>query len=263
MVLPAACVPAPTVEIMPTASPTAQPTQTLPSPTPGVPVSASPVPGENLNANPGDSYAPEELNGVADPGEQLPSHSSYDEAKRANPDVIGWIQIDDTVIDYPVVRGADNSFYLGHDVEKKKSKYGAIFMDFRNAESYQQRHIIIYGHNMKNGTMFHDLMNFKQKEFFDAHRTIKLYWDGVETEWQVYLAYIIMPNTIYHIHVRFADNQEFANIMNQTIEYAKTVKPMNYDPTVTIKPDDKVITLSTCTYEYDGSYFAVMAKRVK
>ncbi|HWS28658.1 MAG TPA: class B sortase [Clostridia bacterium] len=263
----AACSGTPIVEIGPGPSPTQSPVPSpTPSATPQIAVTASPLPGENLNASPtgtDDSYSPDELNGVAGPEDNLPILDSYKEAKAINSDVIGWITIDGTVIDYPVVRGTDNNFYLGRNVEKEKSRFGSIFMDFRNAESYQQRHIIIYGHNMKNGTMFHDLTNFKQKDFFDAHRTIQFYWDGVETEWQVYLAYIVMPNTIYHIHVRFADDQEFADIMNQTIEYAKTVKPMNYDSSVTIKPTDQVLTLSTCTYEYDDSYFAVMAKRVK
>ncbi len=260
----AACSPTPVEIVMPTD----MPAPSSPSPTPFAPSqtpSGSPASGDSLNVNPTetDGYSPEQLNGVAGPEDKLPILASYSEAKKLNPDVIGWLTIDDTVIDYPVVRGTDNSFYLGRNVEKEDSRFGSIFMDFRNAESYQQRHIILYGHNMKNGTMFHDLTNFKQKDFFDAHRTIKFYWDGVETEWQVYLAYIIKPNTIYHIHVRFADNQEFADIMNQTIEYAKTVKPMNYDSSVTIKPTDQVLTLSTCTYEYDDSYFAVMARRVK
>lgn len=264
----AACSGAPAVEIGVQPSTTQTPVLPLPTPsvTPEPIITTEPLPGDNLNASPAetdDGYSLEELNGVAKPEDNLPILDSYKEAKAINSDVIGWITIDGTVIDYPVVRGTDNEYYLRHNVEKEKSRFGSIFMDFRNAENYQQRHIIIYGHNMKNGTMFHDLMNFKQKDFFDANRTVKLYWDGVETEWQIYLAYIVMPNTIYHIHVRFADNKEFADIMNQTIEYAKTVKPVNYDSSVTIKPTDQVLTLSTCTYEYDGSYFAVMAKRVK
>ena len=193
----------------------------------------------------------------------LPMHDSYEEVKAINDDVIGWITIDGTVIDYPVVRAADNDYYLGRDVEKRKSAYGAIFMDFRNADPAQQKHIILYGHNMKNGTMFHDLMNYKQKSFFDEHRIIDLLWDGVDTQWEIFVAYIIKPNTIYHISTAFTDDQHFADVMNQTIEYAKTVKPSNADPDVTIKPSDQVLTLSTCTYEYDDSFFAVMARRIK
>ena len=208
-------------------------------------------------------YSPQELNGIAGPDDVLPMHDSYEEVKAINDDVIGWITIDGTVIDYPVVRAADNDYYLGRDVEKRKSAYGAIFMDFRNADPAQQKHIILYGHNMKNGTMFHDLMNYKQKSFFDEHRIIDLLWDGVETQWEIFVAYIIKPNTIYHISTAFTDDQHFADVMNQTIEYAKTVKPSNADPDVTIKPSDQVLTLSTCTYEYDDSFFAVMARRIK
>ena len=88
-------------------------------------------------------------------------------------------------------------------------------------------------------------------------------WDGVDTQWEIFVAYIIKPNTIYHISTAFTDDQHFADVMNQTIEYAKTVKPSNADPDVTIKPSDQVLTLSTCTYEYDDSFFAVMARRIK
>lgn len=243
---------------LPTAEPTLEPSPSPLAPLPTPASSPAPVP-----AGSEDTYSADELNGIAGPDDVLPMHESYDEIKALNSDVIGWITIKGTVIDYPVVRTWDNDYYLGRDVEKRKSAYGAIFMDFRNADPAQQKHIILYGHNMKNGAMFHDLGNYKQKSFFDENRTINLLWDGVDTRWEIFLAYIIMPNTIYHINTSFVDDQQFADVMNQTIEYAKTVKPSNVDPGVTIKPSDQVITLSTCTYEYDGSFFAVMARRVK
>ena len=246
----------------PVSIPTPQPSG-LPSPTPSAPPSSPSAAATPSPTGDADAYGPDELNGIAGPDDVLPMHESYEEVKALNSDVIGWITIGGTVIDYPVVRAADNDYYLGRDVEKRKSAYGAIFMDFRNADPTQQKHIILYGHNMKNGTMFHDLMNYKQKSFFDENRTIDLLWDGVDTRWEIFLAYIIMPNTVYHIYTDFSDDQQFADVMNQTIEYAKTVKPSNVDTSVTIKPSDQVITLSTCTYEYDGSFFAVMARRVK
>lgn len=248
----------------PAAAPTPEPT-VLPSPTPLPTPASTPVPSAPSASPEGeeDAYGPDELNGIPGPDDVLPMHESYDEVKAINSDVIGWITINGTVIDYPVVRAADNDYYLGRDIEKRKSAYGAIFMDFRNADPLQQKHIVVYGHNMKNGTMFHDLMNYKQKSFFDENRTINLLWDGVDTRWEIFLAYIIMPNTIYHAYTNFPSDQRFADVMNQTIEYAKTVKPSNVDASVTIKPSDQVITLSTCTYEYDDSFFAVMARRVK
>lgn len=259
LLLPACAAPAPVEVSVPTPTPTPQ----APTPSPTLTPAPASSPSSTTVAEDEEPYSPQELNGIAGPDDVLPMHDSYEEVKAINDDVIGWITIDGTVIDYPVVRAADNDYYLGRDVEKRKSAYGAIFMDFRNADPAQQKHIILYGHNMKNGTMFHDLMNYKQKSFFDEHRIIDLLWDGVETQWEIFVAYIIKPNTIYHISTAFTDDQHFADVMNQTIEYAKTVKPSNADPDVTIKPSDQVLTLSTCTYEYDDSFFAVMARRIK
>jgi sortase B len=243
------------IEPAPEASPAA-----FPSPVGTAAPAASPsAPPENS----GEEYGAQELNGVAGPNDVLPMHDSYDEVKALNSDVLGWITIDGTVIDYPVVRTADNEYYLGRDVERHKSVYGSIFMDFRNADPAQQKHIILYGHNMKNGTMFHDLRDYKQRDFFDTYRTIKLLWDGVDTEWRIFAAYISTSGSFYHIRTYFQSEQEFADVMNQTIEYAKTVKPANLDSSVTIKASDQVLTLSTCTYEYDDSYFVVMARRIK
>lgn len=206
---------------------------------------------------------PDTLTGDADAGDVLPELRSYEEYKQVNPDTIGWLIVPNTVIDYPVVRTGDNEYYLTHNVEKIESKHGAVFMDFRNSDKTQQKHIILYGHNMKNGTMFHDLRNYKQKDFFNANPTIKFIWDGKETVWQIYLAYLVKPEKVYHIHTRFGSDQNFADVMNAYVEYAKTETVSNYDPNVTIKATDQVLTLSTCTYEYDGSFFAVSARRIK
>ena len=179
-----------------------------------------------------------------------------------NSDCIGWLCIPDTQLNYPVMYTPENpEKYLRRNFYGEYSQSGVLFLDWRCG--LQSDHLIVYGHNMKNGTMFHDLMNYKQKSFFDEHRIINLLWDGVDTQWEIFVAYIIKPNTIYHISTAFTDDQHFADVMNQTIEYAKTVKPSNADPDVTIKPSDQVLTLSTCTYEYDDSFFAVMARRIK
>ena len=138
----------------------------------------TPAPGVDNAINSGTDYS--SLDGVAEPGDVLPI-LTYDEARQQNRDVIGWISIPGTSIDYPVVRTDDNEFYLNHNVLKEESKHGAIFMDFRNADRGQQKHIILYGHDMKNGTMFHGLLNFKQKSFFSENRIISFNWDGTDT----------------------------------------------------------------------------------
>lgn len=234
-----------------------------PSPTQSTePTTPTPILGASVSpeASPESTLVP---NGIAEPGDVLPPKLTYEEYKGINPDVIGWITVSGTNIDYPVVRCDNNNYYLSHLVEGTESKHGAIFMDYRNADKAQQRHIILYGHNMSNGTMFRDLMNFKQRDFFNEHRTIKFLWDGVQTEWEIYLAYLIKPKTIYHIHTLFGSDQNFVDVMNGYIDYSKSVTPSQRDESVSIRSSDQVLTLSTCSREYDGSFFAVSARRVQ
>lgn len=251
-------------------TPQAQPGVNVPTPTPEAPAAtrapaATPQGGSPSPSSTGADEIPvEEIDGVADPNDVLPPARPYDEYKKLNSDVIGWITVPNTQIDYPVVRAADNEYYLTHNVEKKKSKHGAIFMDYRNADKEQQYHLILYGHNMKNGTMFHDLNNYKQRSFFEKNRVITLNWDGTETKWEVYLAFVWHPGPVYW-HTRFnatTPAENFAQYMNDIVSYMKTEKYTIYDDTVTIKPSDRVLTLSTCTYEYDKSRYVVSARQI-
>ncbi len=204
-----------------------------------------------------------EPNGVAEPGDLLPQKRSYEESKRVNPDVIGWLTVPNTQIDYPVVRTSDNEFYLNHNVEKEESAHGAIFMDFRNADSTQQKHLILYGHNMKNGTMFHDLNNYKQENFFNQNRIISFIWNNTQTKWEVYAAYVWKMGGPYFYLTRFGTDQNFADCMNDMLDYVKTIKYSVVDEDVVIKGSDQVLTLTTCTYEYDDSWFVVSARRIE
>ena len=113
---------------------------------------------------------------------------TYDEARQQNRDVIGWISIPGTSIEYPCcAHGRQRILPACIYTKEEESKHGAIFTDFRNADRGQQKHIILYGHDMKNGTMFHGLLNFKQKSFFAENRIISFNWDGTDTMWEIYL----------------------------------------------------------------------------
>lgn len=223
----------------------------------------TPAPGVDNAINSGTDYS--SLDGVAEPGDVLPI-LTYDEARQQNRDVIGWISIPGTSIDYPVVRTDDNEFYLNHNILKEESKHGAIFMDFRNADRGQQKHIILYGHDMKNGTMFHGLLNFKQKSFFSENRIISFNWDGTDTMWEIYLAAVIPlvdGHMINYVETRFADNAAFESYMADMAAYARTAPSSNVSDAISIGQADQVLTLTTCTEEEDGSRFVVQARRVR
>ena len=259
------------------------PPAATPSPFESAPPALSPgtagsTPGPSPTAAPeqpaGDGYELAELIGIPAPEDVHPVYNSYGEACVAAarvPDskgsVIGWITIPGTAIDYPVCQSSadDDTFYLDHDLEGRVSKYGAIYMDTRNAEHDQRQHVLIYGHNMRNGTMFHDLMNYKQQEFFAEHRYITLLWDGEETLWQVYLASSILSANVHFSTTRFGNGTRFASFIEEMRSYAESASPSFVDPSITVGPKDQVLTLSICTYAPPDAReqgFIVQARRI-
>lgn len=94
--------------------------------------------------------------------------------KKINSDVVAWLRIPG-VLEYPVVRGQDNSYYLSHTVQKTYNITGSIFLDYRNEADFSDSKSIIYGHNMKDGSMFHVLRNYRNIEFFQKYREMEVY----------------------------------------------------------------------------------------
>lgn len=99
----------------------------------------------------------------------------FEVLRKVNQDVIAWLNIPGTSIDYPVIQGTDNEKYLSMSFEGEKSAAGAIFLDYESDEDLLGRHSIFYGHHMKNKTMFADIVKFREEEFFKEHREIILY----------------------------------------------------------------------------------------
>jgi sortase B len=99
---------------------------------------------------------------------------NWDALKAINPDIVGWVMIPGTVINYPIVQAADNDFYLTHLFDRSPSDAGAVFLDSESAPDITGNNNIVYGHNLLDGSMFASLKSYQDKEFFDAHRTILL-----------------------------------------------------------------------------------------
>lgn len=98
----------------------------------------------------------------------------FEALKEINPDIVAWIRIPE-VFDYPVVQGEDNQYYLSHTFRKESNIAGSIFLDYRNSRDFTDSKIIIYGHNMKDGSMFHVLREFQDMDFYREHGEIRLY----------------------------------------------------------------------------------------
>ena len=180
-----------------------------------------------------------------------------------NKSLIGWIKIDDTLIDYPVMQSSNEEYYLNHNFNQEEDRNGSIFIDSDCKIWPRSKNIIIYGHNMKSGKMFGELKGYKQQSFYEEHPYIRfdtLYEKGT---YQIMYAF----SEVVHDEVEVTFKYYQFIDCNSAEEFESNMKAMSdmslYDTGVTASFDDELITLSTCDYSDGSERFAVVAKRIK
>ena len=182
----------------------------------------------------------------------------FKELKAQNPDAIAWIRFDvPEQINYPIMQGGDNDFYLRRTFQKEYNIVGSIFLDTNNDPTFEDTNTIIYGHNMKDGSMFSDLKKYEKEEFGKENPYYYIYTpDGKATKYQVAAVEIIQATDLERYSFNFGSDeeyQEYIDVMLQNSMYATGV---------TVTTEDKITTLSTCTD--DGSErFIVQGVRVE
>lgn len=192
---------------------------------------------------------------------QLPSAEETDHTRwpvvdfealmEINPDVVGWIFIEGTNINYPVVQGQDNSCYMNRLFDGSTNGAGSIFMDYRNAPDMSCRNIVLYGHNMKNGTMFNQITNYKQQDFYDRHPTALFITPEGNYKIEFIAGYVTDLNS-HAWKIEFATDEEFSRWLDNAITQS------TFTSTIEPEAQDRVVTLSTCSYEYaDARYVLV------
>lgn len=182
---------------------------------------------------------------------QMPICIDFDALKQENNDIIGWIYCPDTPINYPVVKGKDNNQYLRADLKGKYLVSGTIFADYRNNEVGEDKNYIVYGHNMKNSTMFGTLVKYKDQTYYDSHPI--LYFLTPERNYIIELiagAVVKRDSDIYQTAP--ADNT-IADIMAKS----------TFNSAVEIGNGENIITLSTCSYEFNNARYVVVGKLKK
>lgn len=165
----------------------------------------------------------------------------FDALKKSNSDTVGYIKVNNTNIDYVVVQTKDNSYYLNHNFNKEKNRAGWIFLDYRNKLDGSDKNTIIYGHNMKDGSMFETLSNVLQKWWYeDSNNYIVTFTTEEKTfMYQVFSTYDI-KNEDYYIKTKFNSDNDYE-------KFLKTIKSRsNHDYGIEITKDDTILTLSSC-----------------
>lgn len=180
--------------------------------------------------------------------------NKYEELSLKYPDFRFWIEVDNTNISYPVLQGKDNNYYLDKDINLNKLSSGSIFMDYRN-DFNTDKNILIYGHNMKNKTMFSQLEKFKSNDFFNENNKVIIKTSDKQYTYEVFSAYYVKSSFNYLLP-SFDDDVAYRDYLDT----AKSMSLTKSDLDVTVS--DKIITLSTCSYESKDTRTVVHAKLI-
>lgn len=184
------------------------------------------------------------------------------EIKEENPDIVGWLEIQNTGISYPVLQGTDNEYYMTHNYKKEKSKNGSIFLTKEYDWTIPSSNLLIYGHNLGNGTMFQELLKYASKDFYNQHPTIRFTTTEEDAEYEIIS---VFKSRVYYkseknvFRYYYFVNANTVEEYNQFITDAK--KASLYNIEATAEYGDQLITLSTCSYHVKDGRFAVVGRK--
>lgn len=187
-----------------------------------------------------------------------------EELQKENEERIGWLEIEGTNINYPVLQASDNDYYLTHNYKKEKSSTGSIFLDKDFDLINGSSNYLIYGHRSKSGLMFEDLMKYAKEDFYKEHTKVKFTTNKDDSLYEILsvfysrVYYKSEKNVFrYYYFVNANNEQEYNDFVNN----AKKVSL--YDTSVTANYGEQLLTLSTCEYSQEDGRFAIVCKKVE
>ena len=187
-----------------------------------------------------------------------------EELHKQNADIVGWLQIEGTNIDYPVLQTNDNNFYLSHNYKKDYSKSGSLFLDKDFDLQKPSTNYLIYGHRNTNGLMFEDLINYKKESYYKEHPIIKFTTLNEDCEYEIVSVFLSRvyykseKNVFRYYYFINAENEEEYNYYITNCKEASL-----YDTGKNASYGDQLLTLSTCEYSQNDGRLAVVARKIE
>lgn len=179
-----------------------------------------------------------------------------------NKKLIGWLKIDDTIIDYPVMQTSDNKYYLEHNFNQEYDKNGSLFLDCACSVYPRSTNLIIYGHHMKSGQMFGQLQKYAKESYYEKHKEIQfdtIYEKGTYEVMYVFRSQVYNEDDLVFKYYQFIN----ANSGTEFQSYMEEMKKLSlYDTGVTAGYGDSLLTLSTCDNSQKDGRFVVVAKKI-
>lgn len=182
------------------------------------------------------------------------------ELKQQYPNLVGWIRIEGTNIDYPVMQWTDNEHYLTYSYDGKKSRLGSIYLHKDADVNKPSSNFIIYGHNITTGVMFNELLNYKKESFYNDHKIIKFVTENKDAEYEIISVFV---SKVYNQNEKVFKYYSFIDALNETEykNYISNVKRLSlYNTGVDAKYGDQLITLTTCEYSQKNGRIVIVAR---
>ena len=186
-----------------------------------------------------------------------------EELKKQNNDIVGWLEIPNTKINYPVLQTTDNEYYMTHTYRKEYSKDGSIFLDKDYNWDVPSSNLLIYGHNNKNGNMFQELLKYEDESYYKEHPTIEFTTVNEDCTYEIIAVfksrvyYKSEKNVFRYYYFINAENEEE---YNNYVEESK--KASLYDTGKTAEYGEQLLTLSTCEYSQEDGRFVIVARKI-
>lgn len=196
------------------------------------------------------SVAPDDSEDDAVLQETAPISIDFDALLQENTDIVAWIYCPDTPINYPVVQSADNSYYLRRLVNGDWNSSGTLFLDYRNASDFSDVNSVIYGHNMKNLSMFGSLTSYKKQDYYEQHPVFYLLTPENDYKVELLAGYVTPSDSaIYDIPAWSTKTAD---------EVVSSVTDSTFTTEMDLKSGERLLTLSTCSYEYSNARYVVI-----
>ena len=184
--------------------------------------------------------------------EKCPIKVDFSELKEINSDIVAWLYCPDTVIDYALLQGSDNNYYLNHNSDGNYNSYGSLFLDYRCAADFSDSNTVIYGHNMQNGTMFGSLKLYRDSEYYEDHSV--MYLVTPEHSWRL----DVMCGFLHTVDMSLYDLPAEGDTVEGIVWTG--LARSTFETSLRPREGDSYVTLSTCAYDYDGARYAIVCR---
>ena len=174
----------------------------------------------------------------------------YETLFQTNSDVAGWIYCEGTAINYPIVHGSDNSYYLNHRFDSVYSSFGSIFMDYRCPKDFSASNTLIYGHHMDNGSMFAAIVKYKNQSFYNAHPYMQIYTPSGDYLLELFAGYTAATDDLCYT------SSIYGGDMDALIDHALALS--TFQSGIRPSASDRIVTLSTCAYDFKNARYVVL-----